>query len=120
MWREMREDGFPIISTWIDEDGDGDTEDFSELWDRIQNEIAQSAALLFYGDVTDAPWKGAFVEVGIALALGKPVHALIIGDLQDRTMRPIGSWLAHPLVRQWKTMGDAVAACNRAMRPLDR
>lgn len=110
MWRILRADGMPIVSTWIDEAGDNETDDFTELWRRIQSEISQSSAMIFYGDVEDAPWKGAFIEIGMALALGKPVLAVILGELEDRTMRPIGSWLAHPNVRQFSSLDAALAA----------
>lgn len=100
MWRYLRAEGYPIIASWIDEAGDDETDDFGELWLRIQREIAGSRGLIFYGDTSDAPWKGALVEIGIALALGRPVKAIIIGSLQDRTMRPVGSWLAHPNVER--------------------
>lgn len=98
MWRDLRDHGWPISSSWIDEDGEGETGDFGELWLRIQREIAACTGLIFYGAVADAPWKGALLEVGMALAMGKPVYAVIVGDLDGRTQRPIGSWLAHPQV----------------------
>lgn len=107
-WRSLREQGHPIISTWIDEDGEGDTDDFGELWQRIQGEIAECAAVIFWGANEDAPWKGAFIEVGIALALGKPVYAVVPGPLEGRTMRPLGSWLAHPNVIRCATVDEAM------------
>ena len=112
-WREYREDGLPIISTWIDEAGEGETLDFSELWLRGAREVEQANVLLFYGDVVDAPWKGALVEVGMALALRKPVVALVIGELEGRTMRPVGSWLAHPLVRRAGSIETALFCARR-------
>lgn len=36
MWRELRDKwGYQITSTWIDEDSDGATESFADLWERI-------------------------------------------------------------------------------------
>lgn len=43
MWRHYRSRGVPIISSWIDEDGEGETSDFTLLWMRIESEIAESA-----------------------------------------------------------------------------
>lgn len=109
VWKNLRDNmGVSITSSWIDEAGEGDTEDFGELWTRITREIAASTGLVFYGHTADQPWKGALVEVGIALALGKPVAALILGELEGRTMRPVGSWLHHPLVRRFTYMEDAI------------
>lgn len=99
MWRDFRADGWPIISTWIDEDGQGATADMGELWPRIASEVARSDALILYAEPGDLPLKGALIEVGMALACGIPVYAILPGvQLESRSMRPIGSWLAHPLV----------------------
>lgn len=92
MWKRHRADGRPIIATWIDEAGEGATNDFGELWQRIRKEIASCRALVFYGTAEDAPWKGALVEVGMALAMGKRVYLVYDGELDGRTMRPLGSW----------------------------
>ena len=109
VWKNLRDNmGVSITSSWIDEAGEGDTDDFGELWTRITREIEGSTGLVFYGHTADQPWKGALVEVGIALALGKPVAALILGELDGRTMRPVGSWLHHPLVRRFTYMEDAI------------
>ena len=100
LWRDFRADGWPIISTWIDGDVDGADGDFGELWTRIQREVTGAAALILYVEPEDLPLKGAYVEVGMALAAGVPVYVHIPGIvLEPRSMRPLGSWLAHPLVR---------------------
>ena len=41
MWRRLRSEGWPIVSTWIDEDGEGQTDDFSDLWERIHREVVE-------------------------------------------------------------------------------
>jgi hypothetical protein len=42
-WRHLRDvEGWHIIASWIDEDGEGQTDDFSELWVRIETEIKSS------------------------------------------------------------------------------
>lgn len=99
-WRRFREDGWPIVSTWIDEAGEGETADNGELWQRIDREIASCAALILYVAADDFPLKGAYIEVGMALARGKPVAVVLDGvELQPRSLRPLGSWAAHPLVK---------------------
>lgn len=101
MWRSFRSDGLPITSTWIDEAGPGETSDFAELWSRITNEVSRSEALIFYAEPDDFPLKGALIEVGIAIGQGIPVLACLPGvELHGRTLRPVGSWLCHPLVTQ--------------------
>jgi hypothetical protein len=97
MWRKFRKQGVSIVSSWIDEDGDGCTESFEELWQRIESEIKSSTAFLLYVEFHDFPLKGALVEAGMALAMGKPV--LVFKPyfaLDERTFKPLGSWAKHP------------------------
>ena len=42
MWRKFRDGGIRITSSWIDEDGEGETASLAELWQRIRAEIARS------------------------------------------------------------------------------
>lgn len=114
MWRRIRSEGFPITSTWIDEDGEGDTQDFEELWSRIENEIAASAALVLYAHTDDFPLKGALIEAGIALGLGKRVIVCLPNvDVAARSCRPIGSWIKHPMVSRIDDIGTAVALASK-------
>jgi hypothetical protein len=110
LWKSLREPGAHIIATWIDEAGEGETADFVELWQRIRGEIASCDVLVFYAaGVQDFPFKGALVEVGMALALGKPVYAALEDVMLDgRTMRPVGSWLLDRNVRRFDTLEDAM------------
>ncbi len=110
MWRRLRDqEGWPIISTWIDEAEAGQTENFSELWARIHSEIKASLGVILYAEAEDFPLKGAFIECGIALGMGKPVAVVIPGvnlyggvygdpNEQWRPFRAIGSWISHPRV----------------------
>ena len=101
MWRKMRDLGARIVSSWIDEDGEGQTEDFSELWQRIENEIRSAERLVLYVEPDDFPLKGALIEVGMALAMGKPVFIAAPGvTLEPRSFRPLGSWAQHPQVKR--------------------
>jgi hypothetical protein len=86
-----------ISATWIDEDGRGETADFGELWQRLEEEIKSSTALLLYVEPDDFPLKGALVEVGMAIAMGKPVLVFHPGvEIDQVTYRPLGSWIKHP------------------------
>jgi hypothetical protein len=114
MWQEFRDEGYPIISSWIDEACEGETADFSELWQRIYKEISDCCGVLFYANPVDAPWKGAFIEVGIALGMGKLVCVVIDGELEGRTMRPVGSWMAHPKVVKHDSLREAFDELLRA------
>jgi hypothetical protein len=99
MWRRLRADGWPIVSTWIDEDGEGQTADFGRLWLRICREVTTARALVLYVEPGDFPLKGALIEVGMALGVEIPVVVVAPGvELEPRSMRPLGSWAAHPLV----------------------
>jgi nucleoside 2-deoxyribosyltransferase len=109
MWRELRTAGANIISSWIDESGEGETGSFVELWARIESEIRKCDRLVLYVENGDMPLKGALVEVGIAIGLGKPIFVVnknII--LNERDFRPLGSWLKHPLVSFCSDIRDAV------------
>lgn len=93
-WRELRDRGWPIISTWIDEAGPGLTEDFGELWRRIDREIHQAKGVVLWVEPDGFPLKGALIEIGIALGRGKPIG--IYAPNVDLTK--LGSWIQHPLV----------------------
>jgi len=109
LWQHYKANGILINSTWINEPGDGDIEDFGELWARIETEIRKSTVLVFYvhGE-EDLPLKGALVEVGMALAMNKPVFA-VLEDITTigRTMRPIGSWILDKRVIRFNTLDAA-------------
>lgn len=108
MWRRLRSEGRPIISTWIDEAGEGETACNRELWQRIEREVKSAERLVFYAERDDFPLKGALVEVGMAIAAGVPVFVVAPGvPLEQKTLRPIGSWAMHPLVTYCKTVDEA-------------
>lgn len=100
MWREFRDCGWPIISTWIDEAQAGQTECLTELWSRIEREVTTATAVVFYAEADDFPLKGAYIEIGMAMAAGVPIYVVAPGvPMEPPSYRPIGSWLRHPGVR---------------------
>lgn len=104
MWREYRDRwGANIISSWIDEAGEGETGDFADLWTRIHGEILRCERFVLYAEQGDFPLKGALVEAGIALAARKPIWVMGNLTLEGRTDRPLGSWIRHPLVERINT-----------------
>lgn len=112
LWRETRAQGIGIISSWINEAGEGETADLSELWTRVQREVRGADRLVFYAEAGDFPLKGALIEVGMALMIGVPVYVVLREvNLEPRSLRPVGSWLNHPGVHQ-ATLDDALSEWN--------
>jgi hypothetical protein len=108
-WKHLRSLGYGIISTWIDEVDEGQTLDFTYLWKRITHEIMHSDRLVFYAEPEDFPFKGALVEVGMAIATGIPVFVYLSStQLEGRTDRPVGSWIRHPKVRIVQSLYEAL------------
>lgn len=102
LWRQRRdawaELGLAVASTWIDEAGEGESASLADLWIRCIQEASGADFLVAVNEPGDA-WKGAFVEIGAALAAGKPVY--VCG-------RPEGSWVHHPLVTFVGSVDDAI------------
>lgn len=100
-WKHLRDiEGWHIVSSWIDEAGEGETEDFGELWLRIEAEVKSAERVIFYAEAEDFPLKGAYLEAGIAISAGVPVFVVTPGVvIEPGSCRPVGSWVNHPLVR---------------------
>lgn len=75
LWRDLRAAGAPIISTWIDEAGEGESADLHDLWERCISESKGCKTLIAYREPNDV-LKGAWVEIGAALANERPVYAV--------------------------------------------
>lgn len=117
VWKAYRDRGFKLTASWIDEAGEGETADFAELWERIRAEIKRSRALVLYAaGVHDFPFKGALVEVGIALAMRKPVFVALDDVMLDgRTLRPLGSWALDADVTMCDSLDDAMERARVAV-----
>lgn len=113
-WRRYRDRlGVRIVSSWIDEAEEGETEDFGDLWERIGREILLCDKLVLYAETNDFPLKGALVEVGMAIASRKRIVACLPGvRLEERTLRPVGSWLASALVSRNDDISTALGICS--------
>jgi hypothetical protein len=103
-WRGLRAAGVPVISTWSDEAGPGETADFSDLWSRCIREASTAAALIVYAEDGDV-LKGGFVEVGAALGCGVPVFA--VGTQAGWT------FTNHPLVTKCGSVAEALRLALR-------
>lgn len=93
-WVELRRLGVPIISTWIDEAGPGETQDYSELWVRIVREIQESTKLIVYSEEGESQ-RGALLEMGIALGAGIPVLWLGAPYSPRRGHHPLVRVISH-------------------------
>lgn len=117
-WRALRDAGVSICSSWIYEAEEGQTDSYAELSDRSMREIAGAAAVLLYCEPGEL-LKGALIEVGGALMIGKPV--LCVGDCEclSRVFRK------HRLWREFQSVPDALdefphcldLSRNREQRP---
>lgn len=102
-WRLLRDKiGEPIISTWIDEAGAGESSDLDDLWRRCVAEASSCDVLIVYREPGEV-LKGAWVEVGAALAHGKPVYAI---GLDEFTIAK------HKRLTHFADMKEAIAAAR--------
>lgn len=97
MWRYLRDRwDFHIISTWIDTPDEfiGVTDevnlDYTKLWLSCVNDVRNCDVLVMYVEEGER-MKGALIELGIALGLGKEV--IVTGPVGDN-----GTWHHHPKV----------------------
>lgn len=111
-WRRLRSLGWPINSTWIDEAGPGETADLGELWQRIETEVRAARGVVLWAEAEDFPLKGAFIEVGMALGMGKPVAVYTRHVFTHRDYKPFGSWMNHPLVSLASSLSEALERIN--------
>ena len=91
-WVQLRDAGLPIISTWIDESGVGETINWPGLWSRCISEASDCTHLIAYRELGEI-LKGAWAEVGAALAHGRKV--ILCGDFTEFSIKH------HPNVTIW-------------------
>lgn len=103
MWKQYRERGYPIISSWID-DGLETEIDFSEAWPRYLSEASQAKFAILYVEPGEV-LKGGLFEAGAAL--GNGAIAFCVGEVEAaRTLRQ------HPNLRKAFTLQHAFAQIN--------
>ena len=99
-WRQWRDEaserGTTVVSSWIDCDGEPD--DLAAHWSVCIADVAASDLLIAMHYDAEM-WKGAYVEIGAALALDIPVY--VVGS-------PPGSWVNHPRVYRIKHPNEAI------------
>lgn len=74
-WLSMRDQGEPIISTWIDDARIGKITDFDDFWRRTIREISSCKVFIIYRR-PDEILMDALVEFGIAVASETPIFAV--------------------------------------------
>src|SRR5208282_5244059 len=99
-WRELRGSGVPIISTWIDEAGLGETQDFSDLWQRCISEASHAGALVAYSEDGEG-LVGGLIEIGAGLAMG--VHVFVTGESLG-----LSKVCHHPLATRCASLDSAI------------
>ncbi len=105
-WRYLRDKiGEPIISTWIDEAGEGESADLDDLWRRCIGEASSCALLIVYRE-KDEVLKGGWIELGAALASNVPVYAIGLEEFTVAKYRGI---------RHFPDMKSAIAASRTAL-----
>ena len=100
-WLALRNNGLPVISTWIDEPEPGAwVEGTGAAWAKYTREAATADVVLAYGEEGEVQ-KGALVEIGCALGAGKKVF--LVGPFP-------GSWVDHPRVVKCDSIEHALDA----------
>lgn len=110
-WRFLRDKvGEPIISTWIDEAGEGESSDLHDLWRRCLTEASSCQVLIAYRE-KDEVLKGGWVEIGAALSSGIPVYAVGLEEFTIAKYRGI---------THFPDMKSAIAASRTILALLSR
>lgn len=108
LWRDARSKGLPIISTWIDEAGEGESPSMLYLWIRCIEEATNCKALILYRE-SDEPLKGALLEAGAALSALNTVYAVGFNGPDDMK---VFSFLYHPKVIRCESLEVAFHYAN--------
>jgi len=114
VWRWFRDEaGWPIVSTWIDEAGEGETDCLAELGTRCVRECLTCTGLIVYVREGET-LRGALSEMGVAVAADRKV-ALV--DPDGVNMRShIGVMARHPNVQRFEGVVAARAWIKRRWR----
>lgn len=105
MWLAFRAAGHQITCTWINEAGPGESPSMSDLWIRCINEAMEAEVLILYCREGEQ-LKGAYVELGAALAHGVP--CIWVGP-------KLASVADHPGIVHLPTMDEAITVASKAV-----
>lgn len=107
MWRELQQKVPNVFfnARWLkraEKESELSVDDMRHLWMECMQDISSSEALLLYAEDGDT-LRGALVEVGMALAMGKPV----VLAMDQKIMRDYGTWM-HMDVTWTYSIEDAI------------
>jgi hypothetical protein len=110
MWRDLREQGYRIIATWIDYADGSAVTDWQRLWLSCVSEAAAANIMLVYVE-RDDELRGAYVEMGVAIANQRRVmlvnpHRVRVSDVVN-----------HPLVTEFEALDKALEAIRALHKP---
>lgn len=106
IWKTYRDMGYPINSTWIDESGPGES-DLPNLWHQCIKQAKSADVLVAYVEPGDV-LKGAYIEIGAALAVGTTIIAV--------GFDPSISFLRHRSVIVVHVLDDAMRIAKEFVR----
>jgi len=107
-WRALRRE-HDVTASWVDEAGEGQSVDYSELAARCITDIERADFLLLYCEPGES-LKGTLIEAGIALAFGKEVRC--VGECASLSR----VFNQHRLWRQFATVKEALNAKQPAAK----
>jgi hypothetical protein len=90
-WLDLRNAGWPIISTWIDEAGEGESKSLADLTLRCIAEASSCTHFVLYSEHGEI-LKGALLECGAALAHDIPVYCVGSGPSISRVFENHPCW----------------------------
>lgn len=103
-WRELYAElpDIHICSRWpfLEPFIEPSKENARKFWQTDEDDIYNCNALIVYAEEGEK-LRGALVEAGMALGIGRPV--IVVGDHPD-----FGTWVFHPNVSRVATLADAV------------
>ena len=87
LWKDLRDEGLPIISTWIDEAGQEETKCQKESFAKFSTEIQDCSLFILFAMDEDI-MKGSYIELGIAMSHNKPV-IIYCEDLKQKNINSL-------------------------------
>lgn len=122
-WRALRDSsGVRVLSSWIDEAGPGQTQDWADLWARCEREAVSARVFVLFIEEGDTDLRGALAEVGMRLAAGLPVYYVSRDCSIGKGLRSLARHplvinaphdIAHPIVAVCERIGPASTPAAR-------
>lgn len=108
VWRELySHSDIHIVSRWpfLETQVDDRPTNCRKFWQDDFTDVSSADILILFAEEGEN-LRGALVEVGIALGLGK--HIIVIGDHKDH-----GTWWHHPQVKKVINLEQAIKLARR-------